>query len=218
MVHIFDIDYTIIKKPGAWYFLREALAQGVIRFKQVQSLPFEWLRYKVGRPNMDFIEDTVKHLAGIEKAALENVAESCFARRLKPDIYSGAARLIKDLQQQGEPVIFATSSLDILIRPLEHFFGVSGSVCGVLEFADGKTTGHLAGNSAYGAKKKEAVQAWLEQRNIKPEDVRFYSDSYTDLPLLEYCGSPVAVNPDRFLAAKAKKRGWEMLRFRETLG
>jgi phosphoserine phosphatase len=44
--------------------------------------------------------------------------------------------------------------------------------------------------------------------------VRFYSDSYTDLPTLELCGQPVAVNPDRFLTRAAKQRGWDMLRFK----
>jgi phosphoserine phosphatase len=53
---------------------------------------------------------------------------------------------------------------------------------------------------------------------MRPEDISFYSDSYTDLPLLEFSGSPVAVNPDRFLTYEAKKRGWKILRFRETLG
>jgi phosphoserine phosphatase len=46
----------------------------------------------------------------------------------------------------------------------------------------------------------------------------FYSDSYTDLPLLEFSGHPVAVNPDRFLRREALKRGWRILRWRETLG
>ena len=40
-----------------------------------------------------------------------------------------------------------------------------------------------------------------------------YSDSYTDLPMLEAVGHPVAVNPDRVLAKVAREREWEVMQF-----
>jgi len=38
-----------------------------------------------------------------------------------------------------------------------------------------------------------------------------YADSYTDLPLLERVGHPVAVYPDDKLAAHARIYGWEVI-------
>jgi HAD superfamily hydrolase (TIGR01490 family) len=217
-IHIFDVDYTIIKKPSSWYFLLEALGERVISIGQISQLPFEWLRYKIGLPNQDFIEEAVKHIAGIKKGVLEQLAASCFERRVRRNIYRGAAELIEKIRNRGGKVIFATSSISIMIEPLEKFFGVTDSIASVLEFEEGKTTGRLCGVSFFGRKKKAAVEIRLGRHLIKPENVYFYSDSYTDLPLLEFCGHPVAVNPDRFLAREAEKRGWEILRFRETLG
>jgi phosphoserine phosphatase len=40
-----------------------------------------------------------------------------------------------------------------------------------------------------------------------------YSDSITDLPLLEAVGHPRAVNPDRALRKVARRRGWPVLQF-----
>jgi hypothetical protein len=40
-----------------------------------------------------------------------------------------------------------------------------------------------------------------------------YSDSYTDVPMLEAVGHPVVVNPDRVLARLARDRDWESLQF-----
>jgi HAD superfamily hydrolase (TIGR01490 family) len=216
MIHIFDVDYTLIRKSTSWYFLLEAMKEGLIHFRQLAGLPFEWLRYKAGIPNQNFIEDAVKRLAGIDRKRLENVADACFVRRLRPNIYTEAIRLIGEIQGRGETVIFASSSFHTLVRPLEDFFGVGDSVASTLEFVEGKTTGRLVGISPFGKNKKTAVTARLEQWKIPPEAVRFYSDSYTDLPLLEWCGHPVAVNPDRLLAREAKQRGWEILRFRKT--
>ena len=218
MIHVFDVDNTVIKKTSAWYFLLEALSEGIVRFSQVRRLPLEWLKYKVGRPNMDFIEDAVKHLAGIEKSVLERTAQNCFDRRIMPMIFTGAAKLIGELLARGEQVIFATSTLDIIVQPLERHLAVECSLASVLEFSDGRTTGRLTGSSLFGGKKKDAVIAWLEENGLPLDEVCFYSDSYTDLPLLESCGCAAAVNPDRFLAKKAKKHGWQILRFTQITG
>jgi len=44
-----------------------------------------------------------------------------------------------------------------------------------------------------------------------------YSDSASDLPMLELVRNPIAVNPDAELARLARERGWRVMRF-ETLG
>jgi HAD superfamily hydrolase (TIGR01490 family) len=216
MIHIFDVDYTLVRKSTSWYFLLEALKERVIRFRQLAGLPFELLRYKAGIPNQDFIGEAVKHLGGIDRGTLENLAETCFTRRMRPNMYVEGLRLIDEIKSRGEDIVLASSSIYTLLRPLERFLGVRETIASVLEFAEGKTTGRLVGTSPFGENKKTAVAAWLAERKIFPEDVRFYSDSYTDLPLLAWCGHPAAVNPDRFLAREAKRRGWEVLRFRKT--
>jgi len=213
MVHIFDVDHTVINKSSVRHFLLEALNEKIIRLRHIRRLPVEWIRYKLGRPDMDFIEKAVAFLSGIEKSALERVAETAFERRMKYDIYPGARQLIREALEKGERVIFATTSFHIVIQPLERFFGIEGSLACELEFLNGRATGRLVGESLFGIKKKTAVQAWLERNNLLPEEVSFYSDSYVDIPLLEFCGRPVAVNPDRALTRKAKKHGWEILRF-----
>jgi HAD superfamily hydrolase (TIGR01490 family) len=190
----------------------------IIRFSQVNRLPFDWIKYKLALLDTDFIENTIKKLSGIEKTDLLRVNEKCFEKWIKPNIYKGAAGLINDALDKGDRVIFATSSLDFIIKPLEEYFGIEGSIACELEYSDGRTTGNLIGYSSFGPKKKIAAQNWLEKNAVKKEDVSFYSDSYTDIPLLEYCGNPVAVNPDRILLREAKSRGWKIMRFKDVIG
>ena len=218
MIHIFDVDNTVIKKTSAWYFLQEALSTKIINIFRIRSLPAALLRYKIGMPNEDFIEDAVKHFAGIEETIIDQTALACFEHRIKRNIYTGAAQLIHDALGRGEKVIFATSSFHSIVRPIEQFFGIEGSLASILEFRDGITTGKTIGRSIFGERKKTAVEEWMVKNEIHPGDVCFYSDSYTDIPLLEICGKPVVVNPDRILAREAKKHRWEILHFRKTLG
>jgi len=217
MVHIFDVDNTVIKRTSAWYFMRIAIKRNLIHISQLRRLPIEYLRYKLGRPDMDFVEKSSKYFAGIDMDALVQCAYITFTNYIKPNIFKEMAEKINSLKHSGEKVIFASSSLSLLIDPLEKYFGIEGSLATRAEFREGRTTGALIGSSMFGTKKKDGVLNWLERNNIKLDDVSFYSDSYTDIPLLELCGKPVAVNPDPFLAYQAKKRGWEILRVRETL-
>ena len=42
----------------------------------------------------------------------------------------------------------------------------------------------------------------------------FYTDSITDVPLLDLVGHPVVVNPDPLLYRKARRRRWPIRYFR----
>ncbi|MCL2441839.1 MAG: HAD-IB family hydrolase [Treponema sp.] len=215
---IFDVDHTVVKKTTAEYFVKIALKEKIIRYSQISHLILDLIKYKLAFPDMDFIEKTVENLAGLKKSDLEHIAEISFQKLIKPKIYKDAAELIRGFINKGERVIFATSTFDFIIKPLEEFFGIEGSLASKMEYSNGITTGKMDGYSFFGPKKKTAAQEWMECNNIHAKDVSFYSDSYTDIPLLDYCGDPVAVNPDRTLKQKAKKLGWQILNFKEVLG
>ena len=60
---------------------------------------------------------------------------------------------------------------------------------------------------AYGPGKADAIRALAERTGIDLAESSAYSDSATDLPMLEAVGHPVAVNADRPLAQIARERG-----------
>jgi phosphoserine phosphatase len=76
---------------------------------------------------------------------------------------------------------------------------------------DGLYTGELE-YYAYGPTKAEALHE-LEAKGIDLSASYAYSDSHTDLPLLEAVGNPVAVNPDRELRKIAEEREWLIREF-----
>src|SRR6202034_3089519 len=70
---------------------------------------------------------------------------------------------------------------------------------------------------AYGESKADLMREVAQQRAIALHRSWAYSDSATDVPMLEAVGHPVAVNPDRALRRIAQLRGWEVVRFERTL-
>jgi HAD superfamily hydrolase (TIGR01490 family) len=217
-IHIFDVDYTLVKKATSYYFLREGLRKKLVRWGQIKQLPFEYVRYKLGFANHGFIENAVSRLAGIEKEKLDALAEYCFSRFIRPNLYTGAVDLIRRLKDSGAIIVLATSSPRFIILPLQNFVGAEDAIASDLELIDGKTSGRLDGKSVFGKNKLEAARSWLSERNIDAADVWFYSDSYTDIPLLEYCAHPAAINPDPILRKKAVKNGWKIICFKDTVG
>jgi phosphoserine phosphatase len=78
--------------------------------------------------------------------------------------------------------------------------------------ADGKYTGEIE-RYAYGPEKAVAVLQLAEQRGYDLAGSYAYSDSVTDVPMLEAVGHPYAVNADRALRKIAAEREWPMLTF-----
>jgi phosphoserine phosphatase len=85
------------------------------------------------------------------------------------------------------------------------------------EIVDGVYTGELDGPFVYGEGKAKALRQFATVEGISLESSWAYSDSVSDLPMLEAVGHPVAVNPDAELLEIARREGWEVLRF-EKLG
>jgi phosphoserine phosphatase len=60
----------------------------------------------------------------------------------------------------------------------------------------GRYTAGPAGPLCYGPGKVEVARAFAQARGVSLAQCAFYSDSASDLPMLEAVGRPVAVNPD----------------------
>ncbi|MEQ9321797.1 MAG: hypothetical protein RIF41_21695, partial [Polyangiaceae bacterium] len=69
------------------------------------------------------------------------------------------------------------------------------------------------GRLCYGREKIRYAEELLEGTGARLEDAIFYSDSITDLPLLERVAEPVVVNPDARLRRLARRRGWRIERW-----
>lgn len=66
-------------------------------------------------------------------------------------------------------------------------------------------------NHIQGPRKNKAIKAALNDKKIDWKNSFAYADSFSDLPVLELVGNPVAVQPEDRLRTIAEKRGWEVI-------
>jgi phosphoserine phosphatase len=101
----------------------------------------------------------------------------------------------------------------VIVEPLAEHLGVDGAIASrPFVDDDGRYTGEME-FYAYGPFKVEAMKELALAEDLDLDESSAYSDSYTDLPMLEAVGHPVAVNADRVLAKVARERGWEVMQF-----
>ena len=99
-----------------------------------------------------------------------------------------------------------------MVSPIGALLGAALVIATRMEIAEGCYTGHIE-FYAYGPAKAERVRELARERGYRLADCSAYSDSITDLPMLEIVGNPRAVNPDRALRKVAQQRGWPVLSF-----
>lgn len=213
-IAFFDIDHTIVRRSTAEYYIFEALARGLRLQPLLATIPGMYFKYRFGNVSWDTWHHRIPGVAGHREALLEDIARTCFARRCRSAIYPEMRELIASLKSRGISVWLATSSIDFIVRPLVDELGVDGLIASALEFDGGVSTGRFSGKPVFGVEKLNRVVELAGSLSVDVADCSFHSDSVHDLPLLESCGRPVAVNPDHRLVRIARERGWEKVRCR----
>jgi HAD superfamily hydrolase (TIGR01490 family) len=133
-----------------------------------------------------------------------------------PLVYKEATQLITDHKSEGHDVVVVSASGDELVAPIASMVGATHSVGTRMVVADGRYSGEVDFYCA-GENKAIAAKQLAEKHGYDLEDCFAYSDSVTDLPLLEVVGHPTVVNPDRALRKIAALRGWPVLTFSDPV-
>jgi HAD superfamily hydrolase (TIGR01490 family) len=212
----FDLDKTIIAKSSALAFSRPFYAGGLINRRSVLRSAYAQFVFHLGGADHDQMEkmrdflskmvtgwhvDTVREIIG---DTLHNIVE--------PLVYDEAVSLIEDHHLAGRDVIIVSASGSEMVEPIGELLGVDAVVASRLSTEEGRFTGAID-FYAYAENKAVAMQELAERRGYDLSRSFAYSDSITDVHMLEVVGHPHAVNPDRELRRVAREREWPILTF-----
>src|SRR6476646_11003091 len=148
--------------------------------------------------------------AGWDVAQVRDIVSETLHEIIDPIVYVEAVELIGMHKVAGGDVVIVSSSGEEVVGPIGAMLGADHVVATRMVVADGKYTGEIE-LYAYGAEKATAVRELAEQRGYDLAASYAYSDSVTDVPMLEAVGHPFAVNPDRALRRVAAERDWPTL-------
>ncbi|HWH31963.1 MAG TPA: HAD family hydrolase, partial [Egibacteraceae bacterium] len=124
-----------------------------------------------------------------------------------------AQALVDMHMEAGRDVWIISASPVEVVAELARALGMTGGLGTESEVVDGVYTGRLAAPFCYGEGKAERIHKLAAERGYDLSKCYSYSDSASDLPMMQVVGHPVAVNPDRALTAVAHRRGWPVVEF-----
>jgi HAD superfamily hydrolase (TIGR01490 family) len=149
---------------------------------------------------------------GWDVAVVHDIVRETLHEIVDPLVYAEAADLIEAHRAAGREIVIVSSSGAEMVGPIGEMLGVDRVVATRMVTVDGRYTGEID-FYAYGANKAAAMREVAAEKGWALADCWAYSDSVTDLPMLEAVGHPTAVNPDRGLRKVAAERGWPVLLF-----
>jgi HAD superfamily hydrolase (TIGR01490 family) len=212
----FDLDRTLIAGSSAFEFGRAAYKAGLISKRQLARDARENLVFRL-KGSTDASTDRIKArigeaLAGVPVRRMQRLAPAVLAGVL-PRLYPEMLEIAYAHQDEGRPIFICTAASQEMADLMALVLTFDGAVGSAIEVVDGRYTGREGGAFTYREGKATAIRELAEREGIDLERSYAYTDSESDLPMLELVGHPVAVNPDADLGRIASERGWEILRF-----
>jgi HAD superfamily hydrolase (TIGR01490 family) len=212
----FDLDRTLISGSSAFDIALAARKAGYLSTGQLARDAVSALSFKLRGASDDKSEAVRQRIlgavTGMRQEDLVGLNAGVLPKLL--DKIRPEARRLLDLHRHAGRATYIVSASPIeIVEPLATTLGMTAGIGTRSTVVDGVYTGELDGPFCYGPGKVEAIAELARWDGLDLAQCYAYSDSASDLPMLEAVGHPVAVNPDAALERHAAANGWPIVHF-----
>lgn len=207
------MDYTILDASSSLLYVKYLRRRGHLKRRQLLRVGWWAILYKFSAMDLVAIMPKILSFANTLNARETfEQAQTWFKDMVAVHIAPKAVQQIREHQQHGQRVAIISASSQFAVQPVAHALGLD-FLCTQLEIKDDQLTGRVFEPVCFGVGKIYWAKQYAEQHAAQLSDCYLYTDSYTDRPLLEIIGHPVAVNPDPRLKRLARRRRWPIVNF-----
>ena len=211
----FDLDGTLLTVNSAALWIRRERRLGRIRRRHALKAAGYFAAYKLGVLDIErAMDEAAASIAGEQESALRAATRDWWHGEVVQHVSPGGIDVIARHRAAGDRLVLLTSSSPYASECAVERFGLDGYLSTRFEVRDGRMTGRVERPICYGAGKVTLAERYAREHGIRLEESAFYTDSTTDVPMLERVGSPYAVHPDTRLRLTALRRGWPVLNWR----
>ena len=212
---LFDMDKTLLDASSGQLYARYLYRTGQISRWELARVAWWVILSRLGLLDLqNLVPRLVISAAGDDEPELRRQCDLWFGQDVLPHLTEAGRRRLAEHQVRGHIVAIISGSTQYSVRPLAEHLGIPDQyMCTRLEAKDGRLTGKVVPPVCLGTGKIVWAERFAADHGVDLSASYFYTDSYSDLPLLERVGHPIAVNPDPRLRRLAKKRGWPLVKF-----
>lgn len=211
---LFDLDHTLLDVDSDYLWGEYLLKKGLVdeaAFREKNKTFYD--QYFAGTLDpVEYNEFVASFLVQHSLADLHAWRADYLATDIALKIRPQGMAAIKKHQAAGHEVVIISATNTFIVNPVAAMFAVpeTHTIGTELEMTTSGYTGKVLGIPNFQAGKITNLTAWLENKPTVTESWG-YSDSFNDLPLLEFADHAFAITPDDTLKAHAQKHGWEVL-------
>lgn len=212
----FDLDRTLISGSSAFVVARSARSAGLLATRQLARDALSAVSFKLRGATDDKSAAVRERILGAVTGMRQEDLVSLNADvlpKLLDKIRPEARRLLDLHRHAGRSTYIVSASPVEIVEPLAATLGMTAGIGTRSAVVDGVYNGELDGPFCYGPGKVEAIEQLARWEGLDLAQCYAYSDSASDLPMLEAVGHPVAVNPDAALERRARASGWPIVHF-----
>lgn len=219
-VAFFDVDGTVINSSSGFRAAIHLYKHGYFKWHHLLSASYTtFLHYFNLVDHTEMYLSTIRALEGQRKRDNDRECHRIFHEDLKHKIFIGTWQIIEEHRRRGEPVVFISAGVPDLIQLMADFLHADDIIITPLDWGEDqilRINRNMNPRVCYGENKVTLALEYLSDKNVSLSQCYFYSDSSSDLPLLEKVGHPICINPDLELEIKARKKRWTVHKFKDT--
>ena len=210
----FDLDRTLVRVNTAPLYVRWQMREKKLGWGAYARVSFWGVQYLFGV--LDAAEASARAattLAGVDERVFRAACAAWVRREVLPLVPAAAHAEVARRREAGYVLAVLTSTPPYVAEPVAEALGVEHVLASRVEVDAGRFTGQLAEPLCYGPRKVDRARDWADTLGIALETSAFFTDSVSDLPMLEAVGEPRVINPDPRLRLTALRRGWPVERW-----
>jgi len=218
----FDLDGTLVKEH-VWralikYHRKRKMKRLFLWLFALTHYPL-WFLAKSGlwdevQFRVKWMEDFGGIFKGLKREEIRDILSAVLENELEQEIRADLLDTLKEHQAKNHIVVLVSGTFEDLLRLFGEKIGVEYVLGTEVEFREGRCTGRVLGSACMGSEKVRRIQELIKEKGLEVDlpSSFAYTDSISDLPLLEWVGNPVAVEPEEKLQAIAQERGWQVIK------
>ena len=211
----FDLDRTLLDMNSSTLWAKHELLSRSITFKQFGRVLVWNVLYHLSLIEMDkAYQEALAHYRGRRYDELERETRDWFERDVAHHLRPGAGRALHEHRQKGHELVLLTSASAFAARAARDAWRLDDFLSNDFPTDDqGRLDGTFVTPLCYGGGKVVRARAWADERGFELSEAYFYSDSFSDAPMLRAVGNPRVISPDPRLSREARQRGWPVLQW-----
>jgi len=216
VVAFFDLDNTLLDGANGNIYALRMVREGYMGPRVLLEVLRYTALYKMNRlPRRDVYRRVLEIMGQYTIVDMIGFMDRNFETHIVPRLYQGGVDVVREHHDKGHVTVIATAAGEYIAERVRVQLGADDIIASYTPTDGDHMTSDELGPMAFMEGKLDMAVEYCESKGADMQDCWFYSDSASDLPLLEAVGHPVMVNPQLKLRQETRGRGWPVLHFKE---